>query len=49
MRLHDVVGINCKNGINTENQRAGLKYMCQDILDCVSVYKIKFDDCVFVI
>ena len=27
MPLHDAVGINCKNGANTENQRIGVKYM----------------------
>ena len=27
MPLHDVVGINCKKGVTTENQGAGVKYM----------------------
>ena len=27
MPLHDAVGINCKKGATTENQRLGVKYM----------------------
>ena len=27
MPLHDVVGINCKNGTTTENQVSAVKYM----------------------
>ena len=27
MPLHDAVGINCKNGANTENQGSAVKYM----------------------
>ena len=27
MPLHDAVGVNCKNGVTTENQGAGVKYM----------------------
>ena len=27
MPLHDAIGINCKNGITTENQGTGVKYM----------------------
>ena len=27
MPLHDVVGLNCKNGATTENQGSAVKYM----------------------
>ena len=27
MSLHDAVGVNCKKGLTTENQGAGVKYM----------------------
>ena len=27
MLLHDAVGITCKNGVTTENQGSGVKYM----------------------
>ena len=36
MPLHDVVGINCKNGATTENQGSGVKYMG---------YGVYLDDC----
>ena len=39
MPLHDVVGINWKNGATTENQGADVKYMalCEYVDDCVYV------------
>ena len=42
MRLHDGVGINCKQGATTENQGSGVKYMgeYQEVYldDCVCVF-----------
>ena len=40
MPLHDVVGINCKNGATTENQGSSVKYMG---------YGVYLDDCVCVL
>ena len=31
MQLHDAVGINCKKGATTENQGAGVKYICKGV------------------
>ena len=39
MKLHDTVGVNCKNGATTENLDAGIKYMGYVCMldDCASV------------
>ena len=39
MRLHDAVGINCKNGAITENQGSAVKYMGLGVYldDCVCI------------
>ena len=39
MPLHDAIGINCKNGANTDNQGADVKYIwakwCMLMIVCV--------------
>ena len=40
MPLHDAVGINCKKGTTTDNQRSGVKYVG---------YGVYLDDCVHVL
>ena len=40
MPLHDAVGLNCKKGITSGNQRADVKYMVKGVY---------VDDCAYVI